>query len=292
MLEKGFGLASFLEFFVDSIRESLENARANPRLARALVRFSLWFHIAVLAGAFFVYYSGGPPPRLGLFARFAVYSVISLVCFTAWLLMYIGLVRGPDGRMRQTIGLANYLTLARFYLIVPVVVLFSHGYAAEALVLYVVLGLTDIADGIIARRRGEQTAFGVVMDPLADVFSTAAIFAVFLAEGLVPAWLFAILMIRYGMLIVGSFVLFLATGPIEFRATIPGKIVGVLQAIGIIIIAWCVWRGLDWERDLAPVLFPLLGLVFASIIVSQAIIGFLHLRRYSANQNKAVDFGS
>lgn len=292
MLERGFSLSSFSGFFADSLRESFDNMRANPKLARALVLFSAGFYVVVTAGLFPLYYLDASHQWADSYLRLAAYTAISVAGFTAWLLMYVGLIRGPDGKMRASIGLANYLTVARFLLIVPVVVLFSHGYLAAALALYVVLGLTDVVDGIEARRRREQTMFGVVMDPLADVFSTAGIFAAFLSQGFIPLWLFLILMVRYGMLIVGSFVLFLATGPIEFRATIPGKIVGVLQGIGIIIIVWCVWRGLDWEEDLAPVLFPALGLVFASIVVSQAVIGFRHLKRYSAVKNKAVNVGS
>jgi cardiolipin synthase len=279
MLERGLGPSSLFGFFADSVRESIENIRANRGLTRAIVRFSLIIHVVVLAASVPLYHPGQNAIQAGLYIRLVVYVAISFAGFTPWLLLYVGLIRDAGGRMRRTVGLANYLTMARFYLIVPVVVLFSHGFFREALVVYVLLGLTDIADGIAARVRDERTEFGVVMDPLADVFSTAAIFAALLAHGFIPLWLFLILMLRYGMLIVGSFVLFLATGPIQFRATIPGKIVGVLQAIGVIIIVWCVWQGAGWERDIAPVLFPSLGVLFASIVVSQAIIGFRHLRR-------------
>lgn len=278
MLTRGFGLSSLLGFFVDSIRESLGNARDNPSLVLAIVRFSAVFHAMVLLALFPLYYPG----QTALYGRLAAYGAASFAGLTGWILMYVDLMRDPEGRMRAKVGLANYLTMVRFYLIVPVVVLFRHGFYAQALGLYVVLGLTDIADGVVARRRGEQTEFGVVMDPLADVFSTAALFGAFLAAGLIPLWLFLILIFRYAMLIVGSFVLFLTSGPIRFRATIPGKIVGIIQGIGIIIVVCCVWRGADWLSDVAPVLFPVLGLVFAGIIVSQAIIGYLHLRRFSA----------
>jgi cardiolipin synthase len=278
MLGRGFGPSSFLGFFGDSWRESVENARHYPSLVGAIVRFSALFHAVVLVALLPLY----QPGHMGMYGRLAAYAAASFVVFTGWLLMYVGLIHGPDGRMRATVGLANYLTMMRFYLIVPVVVLFAHGFPVPALVLYVLLGLSDIADGVVARRRAEQTEFGVVMDPLADVFSTAAVFGAFLAAGLIPLWLFLILMIRYAMLIIGSFVLFLATGPIRFKATIPGKIVGIIQGIGIIIIVCCVWRGADCMSVLAPVLFPVLGLVFASIVVSQAVIGYLHLRRVSA----------
>jgi len=278
MLARGFGLSSFFLFFVDSLRESVESIRRNLPLVLPTVLFSAVFHSVVLALLFPVYY----PEQMGSFARLAAYTAIAFVGFTGWLLLFIGLIRDGQGRVRATVGLANYLTMARFYLIVPVVVLFSHGESFYALALYLVLGLTDVADGVVARRRGEQTEFGVVMDPLADVFSTAAVFGAFLAAGLIPLWLFLVLMLRYAMLIVGSFVLFLATGPVRFKATIPGKIVGIIQGFGIIIIAWCVWRGTDWQSDVAPALFPALGLVFASIVVSQAVTGYLHLKRYSA----------
>lgn len=276
MLARGFSLFAFAGFFSDSFRESIGHIRENRRLVRGIVRFSVIMQIAILGALFPLYYPGA----LDLFARLAVSTAVSFAGFTGWLLLYTGLIRGPDGRVRTDAGLANYLTMGRFYLIVPVVVLFSHGFLEAALVVYVVLGLTDIADGVVARMRKEQTDFGVVMDPLADVFSTAAVFAAFLAAGLVPLWLFLVLMVRYFMLIAGSLVLFLATGPIRFRATIPGKIVGIIQGIGIIIVLWSVWRGNNWETDIAPVLFPVLGLVFAGIVVSQGIMGYLHIRGF------------
>ena len=287
MVKKGFRPSTFLGFFADSFRESFHNIRVYSHLSRSILVFSVGFHTVALLCLLPVYYLSKSVP-FELYYRLVVFSAAGLAGFTAWMLMYVGLIRDAQGRIRGSVGIANHLTAARFYLIVPVVVLFGHGLYPAALVVYVILGLTDIADGIIARRRKEQTEFGVVMDPLADVFSTAAVFAAFLAKGIIPGWLFAILMVRYCILIVGSFVLFLMTGPIRFRSTIPGKIVGILQGIGIIIIVWCLWRGAEWERDVAPVLFLSLGLVFASIVVSQSVLGCRHLKRYAELKNKAV----
>ena len=284
MMARGWSISAFPLFFVDSARDSARQVRANPGLARALVRFSTVFNTALLVALFPVYGAGLPH----LYLRLLAYTGLSWVGFTAWLVSNVGLVRDEAGRMLERPGLANYFTIARFYLIVPMVVLFSHGFRAETLVVYVVLGSTDVFDGMIARHRHQRTEFGVVMDPLADVFSTAAVFAMFLAHHVIPGWLFSILMVRYGLLIVGSFILFLATGPIKFRATVPGKIVGVFQAIGAIIIVWCLWRGAGWQETVGPVLFPLLGLFFATIIVSQLIIGYRHCRRYARLRRKAV----
>lgn len=286
MLRRGFGPASFLGFFADSFRESIRNIRLYSHLAGSIVLFSTGFHVAVLAALLIVYIHGGESLFPRLYHRLVGFTALGFAGFTSWMLMYVGLIRDDSGRVRQTVGLANHLTAARFYLIVPVVVLFAHGLYVAALLVYVLLGLTDIADGIVARARGQQTEFGVVMDPLADVFSTAAVFAAFLAGGFIPGWLFAILMVRYGMLFVGSFVLFLVAGPIRFRSTIPGKIVGVLQGIGIIIIVWCLWKGIGWRDSVAPVLFPALGVFFASIVVSQTVLGYRHLKRRAESGNE------
>jgi cardiolipin synthase len=276
MLERGRSFSAFLRFFTDSVSESIGNIRDHRHLTASILKYSGVFHVLALLALILVYY----PDNLRLYTRLIWFTAWSAVGLTSWLLMYVGFIRDDAGKIRRTVGLANYLTLARFFLIVPVVVLFFHGYTIIALFVYIILGLTDVADGIVARRRCEQTEFGVVMDPLADVFSTAAMFAVFFAKGLIPPWLFVILMVRYGMLIIGSFVLFLTVGPIEFRATLPGKIVGVLQAIGIIIIISCIWRGIGWEDTVAPVLFPLLGFFFLVIVVSQLVLGYRHCRRY------------
>lgn len=284
LLERGWSFSSLMKFFVDSGDESIRYLRSNRDLAVSILKFSSLFHVVTLALLSLVYVRGD----LSSYPRLVFFAVLSYLGFTFWVSMYIRLIRDRGGRMRRSVGLANYLTLSRFFLIVPLVVLYSHGHWIAALAVYVVLGLTDVADGIVARARSEQTEFGVVMDPLADVFSTAAVFAVFLSMDLVPLWLFIILMVRYGTLILGSFVLFLVVGPIQFRATLPGKIVGVLQAVGIIIIIGCTWRGIDWERNVAPVLFPCLGFFFSIIVVSQLTLGYRHVRRRAKLRSQAV----
>ena len=69
-------------------------------------------------------------------------------------------------------NLPNKLTASRFFitLIFVVVMLwdavpYNTSWAA---LLFFIGGMTDIADGIIARRRNLRTDFGALMDPLAD----------------------------------------------------------------------------------------------------------------------------
>lgn len=257
--------------------------RTQPEAARSLWRFGLFAGGALTVVLVPLYIVEG---QTGDVVAAAIATVIATLVATAWIVMHVGM-------LSDIIGLANYLTVLRFLLIMPVTVLLLHGLYTAAIVVYAVLSLTDVADGIIARARDERSEFGVVMDPLADVISTAAVFTALTALGLVPGWLLALLLARYGMLIVGSYLLFVIVGRFEIRATLPGKIVGVVQAAGTVavILGTTVWS--EHWAGYSPALFALLGLGFASIIISQLIIGARHLRRWRRNrQDKEVEVGS
>lgn len=272
--ERGFSLTSTLLFLSDSLRESVAVARARPRIALRVWLFSTLFHAGVTLIAASGYAGEGPQ-----FARFVGYVAAGYGGFTALLILNFRLLHDRSGAPASGFGLANTLTAIRFYLIVPVVVLFAHGHAVMAVAFYLVLGLTDVADGLVARVRGEETQFGVLMDPLADVFSTFALFTLFFSLDIVPLWLYLLLVLRYGQLIVGSFVLFLARGPIRWHATLPGKVAMAGTVAGVSVIALSV--GLDWDGwpAIKPALFGTLGVMFAWVIANQAWLGYRHLRR-------------
>jgi cardiolipin synthase len=179
------------------------------------------------------------------------------------------------------LGLPNALTLVRFALIAPTVGLLAAAQYASAALFYAVLIATDVADGLVARARGQTSRFGVVMDPLADVASTFAVFSVFVVDNLIPRWLYLLLAARYAMLLLGSLVLTRVAGPIAYRATIPGKVVGVVQGAGALWIMAAA-TGAPWVPVPGGLLFAILGAGFAAIVVSQARIGARHVRRAAA----------
>ena len=84
--------------------------------------------------------------------------------------------------------MANALTLARIVAVVPFVALFfvaaDWGLKA-ALGVFVVAALTDFFDGRIARARGEVSALGAALDPLADKLIVAAGLVMLIRNGVV-----------------------------------------------------------------------------------------------------------
>jgi phosphatidylglycerophosphate synthase len=265
-------------FLLESVRDSRSQLRAHRSQALEAAGVALGTGLAAgLAGALGWMGMAGSGEAARLLAWCLAGAAASAVLAAANAgLFATGAGSAAAGR---GIGPANALTVVRFALIAPTAYLLASSRYREALGLYGLLIATDVFDGIAARVRREESPFGVVMDPLADVASTFAVFTVFVVDNLVPLWLYLLLVARYAMLLVGSLVLFLATGPIEFRATRPGKIVGVVQAAGV---AWImIGAGGSLDARASGPLFAFLGLGFASIVVSQAVIGWRHIRRAS-----------
>ena len=93
----------------------------------------------------------------------------------------------------------DQLTLARALAVPVVVVLFAwnfpnHDYWATAV--FVVAMATDQVDGWLARRWNQTSAFGSLLDPIADKVLVMAALVMLIAEGVAPAWMVAAIVAR------------------------------------------------------------------------------------------------
>ena len=97
------------------------------------------------------------------------------------------------------LNIPNSLTLLRIFL-VPflVVVLLTKfdGREIVALVIFLVATATDFLDGWLARRRGEITTLGTLLDPIADKLLISAAFISLVEVGLAPAWMVVVVVGR------------------------------------------------------------------------------------------------
>ena len=137
--------------------------------------------------------------------------------------------------------LANGLTVLRVVLaFVLLYLLFLPGAAVKIAALFVFLGAcaTDYLDGRIARSRGQVSAFGKLMDPIADKFLTLLAFISFTQKGLVPAWMVAVVVAR-DFLITGIRLVVPLAGPLggELHSSrISGKNKTALQFVFILFV--------------------------------------------------------
>jgi CDP-diacylglycerol---glycerol-3-phosphate 3-phosphatidyltransferase len=97
------------------------------------------------------------------------------------------------------LNLPNSLTLTRIFL-VPflVVVLLTKfdGREIVGLLIFLTATVTDFFDGWLARRRGQITTLGTLLDPIADKLLISAAFISLVELGLAPAWMVVVVVGR------------------------------------------------------------------------------------------------
>ncbi len=139
------------------------------------------------------------------------------------------------------VKLPNKLTLARIGLSPVFILLFFLGEIAPgaavagkagALAVAVLFEVTDVLDGYLARSRGMVTELGKYLDPLADSLSRFTVFLCFLATGLIPIWMVAVLFYRDS--IVASLRIAAASQNVIIAARASGKIKAVVQGAVIL----------------------------------------------------------
>lgn len=94
---------------------------------------------------------------------------------------------------------ANRLTIGRFFLSLIFVASLSSDWAwsrTVGLLVFVLAGISDYADGQIARRFSMETDFGRLMDPLMDKIMIASAFICLVPFRAIPAWVVVLIVSR------------------------------------------------------------------------------------------------
>ncbi|HJV59614.1 MAG TPA: CDP-alcohol phosphatidyltransferase family protein [Albitalea sp.] len=101
------------------------------------------------------------------------------------------------------LNVANAITLLRFLLVPALALGLLRSEYSVVLVLLIVSALSDLADGIVARRWSQATRFGAVADPLADKLTMLTVAGLLTLQHALPWW-FALAVVLRDVLIVGG----------------------------------------------------------------------------------------
>ncbi len=131
----------------------------------------------------------------------------------------------------------NVLTLSRLFLaflLWPLLLWDSIGSKLLALLIFILASLTDLFDGLIARRRHTTSIFGAIMDPIADKVLILSALISFVGLGIVPLW--AVLVISIREIAITFLRLWLMHRGVVLPAELAGKQKTVSQIITILYI--------------------------------------------------------
>ena len=174
-------------------------------------------------------------------------------------------------------NLPNSLTLFRIFLVPILVVILLTKFEGKELwgvAVFLIAALTDVLDGWIARRRGQVTHLGMLLDPLADKLLVSAAFISLVEEHIAPAWMVVIIIGRefavMGLRSVAS------TQQIVIAASKwgKGKMLSQVIAISLLIFGDHPWNPATWVSEYIGGVRTL-GLMMLWVVVTLAVLSAL-----------------
>ncbi len=135
--------------------------------------------------------------------------------------------------------------------------------------LFVLASITDGVDGYLARRRGQITTMGMLLDPLADKFVVAAAYIALVAyePQVVKVWI-AVVIIGREFLISGLRSIAASEG-FTIQASNLGKLKTVTQIVSVVL-AVLAHRWFEWQFGwlIIPVRWLAISAIYFTVIVS------------------------
>jgi cardiolipin synthase len=126
-------------------------------------------------------------------------------------------------KLSQLLTYPNQLTLLRMMFLPFIVIHLVSGHYRWALILFVIAGMSDGLDGLLARMLKQQTVLGQYLDPIADKLLLSTTFLVLSILHKIP-WKFTVLVFSRDISILfASAVLYAIAGLRDFRPSIFGK---------------------------------------------------------------------
>jgi cardiolipin synthase len=166
--------------------------------------------------------------------------------------------------LRDLRAAPNQLTFLRLCIIPFLVTSVLDGHYRIAFTLFILAGISDGLDGLLARLLQQRTRLGQYLDPVADKLLLSTLFLVLMHQGLIPRRVTILVFSRdVGILVVAA-LLFVSTGTRDFRPSIWGKANTAAQIIAIATTLWTAFYApllLLWARKLSLIATFVLTLV-------------------------------
>ena len=144
-------------------------------------------------------------------------------------------------------GPANQVTLARAYLAAPALVYAVSGQLAGLAGCVAAGGISDLADGRVARRFNSVSQVGGALDPAVDGIFFAAVAGGLAAARVYPLWVAILIAARYGLPIIAAGVLVLAGRRPRFSHTPAGQACTLL--IAVLLGGFALARAVGWDSQ-------------------------------------------
>ncbi len=180
-------------------------------------------------------------------------------------------------KLRQLLTAPNQLTMLRMIFLPFIVIdVVKHDFK-WALALFMLAGISDGLDGLLARTLHQQTVLGQYLDPIADKLLMSTMFLVLSIERMIP-WKFTVMVFsRDVSILLLSGVLFTIAGMRDFRPSIFGKANTFAQVGAVFFVMLLLVKPIVLVQSLAKIflratfLFTIVSAVHYAIVVQQRL---------------------
>jgi cardiolipin synthase (CMP-forming) len=130
----------------------------------------------------------------------------------------------------------NLLTLLRLFIIPFLIIEILDGHFRQAFGLFMLAGISDALDGLLARWLSQKTTLGQYLDPIADKLLLSTLFVVFTHVGLIPRYVTVLVFSRdLGILLIAT-LLFATNALRDFRPSFFGKMNTLVQIVALVVV--------------------------------------------------------
>lgn len=147
----------------------------------------------------------------------------------------------------------NLLSLLRICLAPFLVSAILEKHFEVSFILFLVAGLTDALDGLLARLLKQRTMLGQYLDPVADKLLLSTLFIVLMYEGMMPVDVTVMVFGRDVGILLVSAILYAAAGRREFHPSVFGKLNTLAQVTAVAVVLLHQLTQALWVVILRPV---------------------------------------
>ena len=165
----------------------------------------------------------------------------------------------------------NLLSFLRIALVPVFILSFTSRKTKLCAVIFTISGLSDVADGFIARKFGCESNLGKILDPIADKLTYAASFFCLYSVEKIPAFFIAVFVIIQVLQGIGALLVYKKAN-IVVKSNITGKIAGFCMFAFCLVSLWL------YDKLSKLVINILSGIVLFFIALS----GLNYLMQYTA----------
>jgi cardiolipin synthase (CMP-forming) len=124
----------------------------------------------------------------------------------------------------------------RLFIIPFLVIEILDGHYGVSFALFLLAGVSDALDGLLARWLSQRTTLGLYLDPIADKLLLSTLFVVLTHVGLIPRYVTVLVFSRDVGILLISTLLFMTGTLRDFRPSLFGKLNTLTQIVALVVV--------------------------------------------------------